>query len=153
MNRSLRIVLSMTSLVLVPSARAQHACPVAWRGEATFIEIAERVVKTADYAPARARLRLDPVDSSATVTFIADEAMCRTIHDLVVANIQHVVVLPRDVDKAAFLSSTDMHFYRVGDYWMALLFFDHPGLATVNGWAPLMIFESTTRRYLGVVHV
>ena len=79
--------------------------------------------------------------------------MCRTIRDLVVANIQHVYRLPKDVDQAALLSSTDMHFYRVGDYWMALLFFAHPGLGAVNGWAPMMIFQSTTRRYLGTVLV
>jgi hypothetical protein len=116
--------------------------------------VAERVT-SAIYASTRSTLRIPTLDDSVTKTVVTDAGVCNAMRRAVYRNLESVWKLPADADRTAILASLSIHYFRVGDYVAAMLMDngknDGP-LAGPAGWAPVMIFESSSLRYVGDFH-
>jgi len=91
------------------------------------------------------------LDSGVTKTVITDPRICNAIYARIYQNIDSLWKLPAGEDRSAALASQSIHYFRVGDYYAAMLMDNGSGPLVVNGWAQVIIFDRKTLRYVGVI--
>jgi len=138
----------------VGSARAvaaQGTCPAIRPNEATVVRTVGDIFTNPDYQPVRTRLQITTLSGTVTKTYVTDASVCSTLYSMVFNNVGAMWNLPDSASKAALLSSLDIRYYRVGDYYVAQLDSPPGGGMHLSGRIPLMIFRRPVLQYLGVV--
>lgn len=128
--------------------RAQNGCPTPGPLENIAGEHVADAMRS--YASWHPRLNLDiPARDSAVTTPITDAAVCNAIYRGILKNIARMWKLPNGEDKGAALTGKNLRYYRLGNYYAAMLTPKPDGMV-LNGWADLIIFERKTLRFIGV---
>jgi hypothetical protein len=91
------------------------------------------------------------LSSGVTKTIVTDAASCNAIYAGILANIDSMWALPAGSDKSAALATQSIHYFRVGDYYAAMIVSNGGGVFALNGWADVMIFNRTALQFTGVV--
>ena len=147
-SRALLVALVAHSLAF-EVARAQNGCPALGPHEDALKDHVADAIRSHDFSSVRSDSGVPVLDSGVT-TVITDAAVCNAIYAGVFNNITSMWKLPGGADRAAALASQFVHYYRIGDYYAAMLI-TKPDVLVVNGWADVMIFSRSTLQFIGVV--
>lgn len=109
------------------------------------------IFTTAEFAAPRADFAMPTLDSGVTKAVVTDPGICDAIYARIYKNIDKLWKLPAGVDRSAILASQAIHYFRVGDYYAAMLMDNGRGPLVLNGWAQVIIFDRKRLRYVGVI--
>jgi hypothetical protein len=160
MRRATRLRWAARSLLMVvvaqgvcaAAAYAQNGCPTPVAREETIRNRVADIFISPDFASSRSRLGIHTLNSGVTKTILTDATACNAIYTGIYNNIDSMIGPPGGTDVTTILSKYAIHYFRVGDYYAAMLIAKPNGvLAQVNGWASVMIFNRNTLQFIGVV--
>jgi hypothetical protein len=133
------------------AASAQGGCRTPDTNEEKVRNRVADIFISSDFAEARAGLGIHTLSSGVTKTIITDAASCNAIYAGILTNIDSLWTLPAGADKSAALATQSIHYFRVGDYYAAMIVSNGGGVFALGGWADVMIFNRTTLQFIGVV--
>lgn len=148
--RSLLIAVLAQGLCFA-AASAQSGCPTPGPNEATIQNRVADIFTSSDFAQARARLGIKTQPSDVTKAVITDAATCNAIYTRILSNIGSMWALPAGADKSAALATQSIRYFRVGDYYAAMIVSNGGGVFVLNGWSDVMIFKRANLQFIGVV--
>jgi hypothetical protein len=132
-------------------ARAQNGCPTPSPHEAILRDHVADALTSRGFSDARSDVGVPALDSGVTKTIITDAAACNAIYAAILTNIDSMWALPAGADKSAALATQSIHYFRVGDYYAAMIVSNGGGVFALGGWADVMIFDRKSLQFKGVV--